>query len=47
MISFMSRGLSTIRSQVFCYAAISSSAIVTVLPGYLICESIVQSYSLC
>ena len=36
VISFVARGLSCIRSQVFCYAAISSSAVVTILPGYLI-----------
>ena len=41
-VSFVARGLSTIRSQIFCYAAISSAGVVTVLPGYLICK---QSFS--
>jgi len=38
-VSFLARGLSTIRSQIFCYAAISSAGVVTVLPGYLILTS--------
>lgn len=36
-ISFVSRGLSSIRSEVFCYNAISSAGIVSILPGFLIC----------
>ncbi|KAK2466315.1 hypothetical protein APHAL10511_001957 [Amanita phalloides] len=39
IISFTARGLSSIRSQVFCYTAISSSGIVGILPGYLILSS--------
>ncbi|OSX56995.1 hypothetical protein POSPLADRAFT_1186288 [Postia placenta MAD-698-R-SB12] len=35
-ISFAARGLSSIRSQVFCYSAISSSAIIGILPGFLV-----------
>jgi len=38
-ISFLARGLSSIRSQVFCYTAISSAGIVGILPGYLILSS--------
>ena len=37
-VSFVARALSTIRSQIFCYAAISSAGVVTVLPVYLIRE---------
>ncbi len=36
VISFAARGLSSIRSQIFCYTAISSAGIVGILPGYLI-----------
>jgi hypothetical protein len=35
-MSFSARGLSSIRSQIFCYTAISSAGIVGILPGYLI-----------
>ncbi|TFY65636.1 hypothetical protein EVG20_g5445 [Dentipellis fragilis] len=38
-ISFLARGLSSIRSEVFCYTAISSAGIVGILPGYLILSS--------
>lgn len=38
-VSFVARGLSSIRSQVFCYTAISSSSIIGILPGYLILSS--------
>ncbi|KAF7789738.1 hypothetical protein EIP86_000684 [Pleurotus ostreatoroseus] len=38
-ISFAARGLSSIRSQIFCYASISSAAVVTILPGYLVLTS--------
>ncbi|PSS34048.1 hypothetical protein PHLCEN_2v1952 [Hermanssonia centrifuga] len=38
-ISFFARGLSVIRSQVFCYTAISSASVVSILPGYLILTS--------
>ncbi|TFL05965.1 hypothetical protein BDV98DRAFT_499548 [Pterulicium gracile] len=36
VMSFIARGLSSIRTRVFCYTAISSSAIIGILPGYLI-----------
>lgn len=36
LVSFTARGLSSIRSQIFCYTAISSSGIIGILPGYLI-----------
>ena len=36
IVSFVARGLSSIRSQIFCYTAISSSGIIGILPGYLI-----------
>ncbi|KDR83607.1 hypothetical protein GALMADRAFT_54796 [Galerina marginata CBS 339.88] len=36
LVSFAARGLSSIRSQIFCYTAISSSGIIGILPGYLI-----------
>lgn len=39
IISFLARGLSSIRSQIFCYTAISSAGIVGILPGYLIRKS--------
>ncbi|KAJ8698312.1 pheromone-regulated protein prm10 [Pleurotus ostreatus] len=38
-ISFTARGLSSIRSHLFCYTAISSSSIIGILPGYLILSS--------
>ncbi|KNZ81564.1 hypothetical protein J132_00530 [Termitomyces sp. J132] len=38
-ISFAARGLSSIRSQIFCYTAISSAGIIGILPGYLIRDS--------
>ncbi|KIM46053.1 hypothetical protein M413DRAFT_425953 [Hebeloma cylindrosporum] len=38
-VSFAARGLSSIRSQIFCYTAISSSGIIGILPGYLILSS--------
>lgn len=39
VIACAARGLSSIRSQIFCYTAISSAGIVLILPGYLIRES--------
>lgn len=36
LVSFTARGLSSIRSEIFCYTAVSSSAIIGILPGYLI-----------
>ncbi|KAF9451649.1 DUF1212-domain-containing protein [Macrolepiota fuliginosa MF-IS2] len=36
LVSFVARGLSAIRSQIFCYTAISSAGIIGILPGYLI-----------
>lgn len=39
VVSFVARGLSTIRSQIFCYASISSASVVTILPGFLILTS--------
>ncbi|KAH9966101.1 hypothetical protein BC827DRAFT_1259216 [Russula dissimulans] len=38
-ISLLARGLSSLHSQTFCYSAISSAAIVGILPGYLILSS--------
>ncbi|KAJ6628750.1 hypothetical protein B0H10DRAFT_2160730 [Mycena sp. CBHHK59/15] len=38
-VSFVARGLSAIRDQIFCYTAISSSGIIGILPGYLILSS--------
>ncbi|KAI0081836.1 DUF1212-domain-containing protein [Panus rudis PR-1116 ss-1] len=38
-ISFLARALSSIPSQKFCYTAISSAGIVSILPGYLILTS--------
>ncbi|KAL1747665.1 hypothetical protein HDZ31DRAFT_31302 [Schizophyllum fasciatum] len=38
-VSFAARGLSSIRSRIFCYSAISSAGIVGILPGYLILSS--------
>ncbi|KJA30161.1 hypothetical protein HYPSUDRAFT_61000 [Hypholoma sublateritium FD-334 SS-4] len=39
LVSFTARGLSSIRSQMFCYTAISSAGIIGILPGYLILSS--------
>ncbi|EGO27841.1 hypothetical protein SERLADRAFT_360407 [Serpula lacrymans var. lacrymans S7.9] len=39
LMSFTARGLSSIRSEIFCYTAISSSGIIGILPGYLILSS--------
>jgi hypothetical protein len=36
-ISLLARGVSSLHSRIFCYSAISSAAIVGILPGYLIC----------
>ncbi|KAK7054200.1 pheromone-regulated membrane protein 10 [Favolaschia claudopus] len=38
-VSFLARGLSSIRDRIFCYTAISSSGIIGILPGYLILTS--------
>ncbi|KAJ6486387.1 DUF1212-domain-containing protein [Mycena vitilis] len=38
-VSFTARGLSSIRSEIFCYTAISSAGIIGILPGYLILSS--------
>ncbi|ESK94393.1 duf1212 domain membrane protein [Moniliophthora roreri MCA 2997] len=38
-VSFAARGLSSIRSKIFCYTAISSAGIIGILPGYLILSS--------
>ncbi|KAI0058885.1 DUF1212-domain-containing protein [Artomyces pyxidatus] len=39
IVSFIARALSSIRTEIFCYAAISSAGIVGILPGYLILSS--------
>ncbi|KAF8205090.1 DUF1212-domain-containing protein [Pholiota molesta] len=39
LVSFTARGLSSIRTQIFCYTAISSAGIIGILPGYLILSS--------
>ncbi|EJD53485.1 hypothetical protein AURDEDRAFT_53220 [Auricularia subglabra TFB-10046 SS5] len=36
LMAFVARGLSSIRSQMFCYEAISSAGVVLILPGYII-----------
>ena len=36
LVSFIARALSTYRRDVFCFTAISSSAVIGMLPGYLI-----------
>lgn len=36
LMSFLARALSSIPGDYFCYIAISSSAIVGILPGYLV-----------
>lgn len=38
-VSFISRAISSIKSQIFCYSAVSSSSVISMLPGYMICES--------
>ena len=40
MMSFTARGLSSINGNLFCYTAITSSSIIGILPGYLICTPI-------
>lgn len=45
VMSFIARGLSSIRTRVFCYTAISSSAIIGILPGYLIRRFPIPRYS--
>lgn len=39
-VSFIARALSSIPGNVFCYSAISSSGIVSILPGFMIRENI-------
>ncbi|KAH7887628.1 hypothetical protein F5I97DRAFT_1806015 [Phlebopus sp. FC_14] len=39
LMSFTARGLGSIRSEIFCYTAISSAGIIGILPGYLILSS--------
>ncbi|EAU84897.2 DUF1212 domain membrane protein [Coprinopsis cinerea okayama7 len=39
VVSFVARALSSVKSQIFCYTAISSSGIIGILPGYLIQHS--------
>jgi len=39
VISFVARALSSVPSQLFCYTSISSAAIVSILPGYLVLTS--------
>lgn len=36
MISFTARALSSIKGDLFCYNAIASASIVSILPGFLI-----------
>lgn len=36
LISFTARALSSIHGDIFCYNAISSASIVSILPGFLI-----------
>lgn len=36
LMSFAARALTAIPNHIFCYQAISSSAVVLILPGYLI-----------
>jgi len=40
LMSFFARGLSSIPGDYFCYIAISSAAIVGILPGYLVCTCV-------
>lgn len=39
-MSLIARGLASIPGHLFCYSAISSAAIVGILPGYLIRKSL-------
>jgi hypothetical protein len=41
LLSFIARALSTLPNQLFCYSAISSAAIVFILPGFIVRELIV------
>jgi uncharacterized membrane protein YjjP (DUF1212 family) len=38
MISFAARALSSIPGGTFCYNAVASASIVSILPGFLICK---------
>lgn len=44
-VSFSARGLSSIRSEIFCYTAISSAGIIGILPGYLIRTCLLPHFS--
>ena len=45
-VSLTARGLSTIPDNLFCYSAISSAGVVTILPGFTIRKSINPSFLL-
>ena len=45
LMSFCARGLSSIPGDYFCYIAISSAAIVGILPGYLVRTCILSLYA--
>ncbi|KAF7978484.1 hypothetical protein HWV62_45621 [Athelia sp. TMB] len=45
LVSFVARGLSSIRGTIFCYSAISSSGIVSILPGFMILTSALELFS--
>ena len=45
LMSFCARGLSSIPGDYFCYIAISSAAIVGILPGYLVRKCVASQYA--
>lgn len=44
LISFAARALSSIPGDIFCYNAIASASIVSILPGFLIREFFLSYY---
>lgn len=38
LVSFAARGFASFPTQIWCFSAISSAGVISLLPGYLICE---------
>ncbi|KZP03350.1 hypothetical protein FIBSPDRAFT_769060 [Athelia psychrophila] len=45
LVSFTARGVSSIRGSLFCYSAISSAGVVSILPGFMILTSALELFS--
>ena len=39
LVSFIARGFASFPTQIWCFSAISSASVISLLPGYLICKS--------